>query len=90
MNKLTHKGYGRIYVEKTADIDRVKEIIREMDQYEYDYLPVDLIAHHSAYPEVVYTHKFDDLDTDKLTARCWAAGIHIWVFDAKRCEYPES
>jgi len=88
MNTLTRKGFGRIYVENEGDIDKVKAIIEKMDALEYDYLPDGLIALYTDYPDVVYTHKFDDLDMDALTAICWARGIHIWVFDAGYTEYP--
>ena len=90
MNTLTNKGYGRIYVQNVEDIEKVKDIIKEMDEYEYEYLPRDLITTFRAYPSVVYTHKFNDLDLDALTATCWSRGILIWVFDAHHNEYPEN
>lgn len=89
VNGLTHKGYARIYVEHEDNIQLVKSIIREMDEFEYSYLPENLIAIHTEYPKVVYTHKFSDLNMNKLTAACWAKGIMIWVFDAGRNEFPE-
>ena len=88
MNTLTHKGYGRIYVETEDDIQRVRDIVKELDEFEFEYLPDKLIAVFSEYPEVVYTHKFDDLSMDKLTAVCWKRGIKIWAFDSGRDEYP--
>ena len=89
MNTLTRKSYGAIYVNDYNDIEKVKEIIKEIDEYEYEYLPSKLIKHFSEYPDVEYTHKFCDLDIDALTAICWSRGIMIWVFDA-RTEYPEN
>ena len=89
MNTLSHKSYGAIYVNKPEDVEKVKEVIKEMSEFEFDYLPKDLIKPFSEYPSVCYTHKFSDLDTDDLTAICWSKGIMIWVFDA-RCEYPKS
>jgi hypothetical protein len=89
MNTLSRKSYGAIYVNDKNDIARVKEIIKEMDEFEYSYLPNDLIKPFSEYPNVCYTHKFDALDTDALTAICWDRGIFIWVFDARQ-EYPTS
>ena len=88
MKTFTRKGYGRIYVDTLENIEKVKEIIKEMDQYEYEYLPPDLIALFSEYPNVAYVHKFNDLDINKLTAKCWSLGIKIWVFDAGFEEYP--
>ena len=89
MNRLQRKRYAAIYVKDAADIEKVKEIIKEMDDYEFDYLPSDLIMPFSEYPRVAYTHKFYDLDMDALTAICWSRGIMIWVFNAG-CENPDN
>ena len=86
-NTLSRKSYGAIYVDKSENIEKVKEIIKEMDEFEFDYLPDELIKPFSEYPSVAYTHKFCDLDMDALTAKCWNKGIFMWVFDA-RTEYP--
>lgn len=87
-NSLTRKGYGRIYVDTVENIEKVKAIIKEMDEFEYSYLPEKLIAVYTEYPNVTYTHKFDALDMPKLTATCWRLGIKIWVFDAGHNEFP--
>jgi len=81
MGTLTHKGYARIYIRVGSDIPRVEEIIKEMDPFEFDYLPPGMIAHYTHYPYTVYTGKFSDLDMDELTNKCWEKGIHIWVYD---------
>ena len=78
---FTRKGYGRIYVDKTENIDAVKNKIKELDEFEYEYLPSDLIAPFSEYPKIVYTYKFDSLDINKLTAILWKEGIHIFCLD---------
>ncbi len=88
MNYLSHKGYGRIYVDTQENIEKVKCIIKEMDDYEFEYMPKDLIAVYTEYPRTCYIGKFSDLDMDKLTAKCWAHGIKVWVFDSGQCEYP--
>lgn len=90
MQKLPHKGYGRIYCLLDEDVEAVKGIILEMDEFEHSYLPRDLIAPFSEYPRVVYTHKFDDLDMDALTATCWSRGIIIWVFNSGHQDFPPS
>lgn len=81
MSTLTRKGYARIYVEKHDDVDKVKNIIKELNEFEYGYLPERLVAPFSEYPELVYTSKFDGLCMNRLTAVCWQLGIHIWVCD---------
>ena len=82
------KGYGRIFVQKEEDIQKVKDIIKEMDEFEYEYLPENLIAVFS--PEnmdSVYTHKFDDLDTNELTRKCWECGIYMFCWFGEMTEY---
>ena len=87
MNALTRKGYGRIYVEDPEMVERVADIVKELDAFEYEYLPKDLIAPWTEYPAVSYTHKFDGLCMNKLTARCWQEGIKIWVCDNGHGEF---
>lgn len=91
-NTFPRKAYGRIFVEKEEDIDKVKEIIRKMDEFEYGYLTNDLITVFSPtirrFPDpdpkdhlwldMAYTHKFDSLNLNELQFRCWAAGIKVF------------
>lgn len=91
-NTLPRKGYARIFVEKEEDIPKVKEIIQKMDEYEYEYLPNELIAvfdpNIKTFPkenpkdhlwlDFKYTHKFDSLNLNELQFRCWAEGIKIF------------
>lgn len=82
MNKFDRKGYGRIYVLREEDIPRVKEIIKEMDEFEYGYLPDDLIARFdSMNVNTTYTYKFDNLDLNELQIRCWQSGILCFVLN---------
>ena len=88
MTQMPHKGYGRIYCEKSEDIDKIKAIIEQMDSFEFDYLPDDFITTFDKFPQVVYTGKFDDLDMDDLTVICWQRGIKIFAFNAGHNEFP--
>ena len=90
MNTLTHKGWGRIYTDKPENIEKIEAIIKELDEFEFEYLPEGLITVSESYPAVVYLHKFSDMDMDTLTAQCWKRGIMIWVFDAGHTEYPSA
>lgn len=72
---MPRKGYGRIFVEKENNIERVKQIIKEMDEDEYEYLPNNLISVFKGEKEMVYTYKFDDLDLNELMIKCWNEGI---------------
>lgn len=66
---------------------KVEALIRELDEFEYDYLPAKFITVFTNYPATVYTHKFDALDVDALTAECWKRGFKIWVFDNGHNEF---
>lgn len=91
-NEFPRKGYGRIFVEKKEDIPAVKEIIRKMDEFEFGYLPEDLITvfdpNVRTFPkedpkdhlwlDMAYTHKFDSLNLNELQFRCWASGIKVF------------
>jgi len=87
MPTFTRKGYGRIYVHDPNKIMQVKDKIKEINEFEYDYLPSGFVTSFEDFPNVVYTHKFDDLDTDELTLKCWRAGIFIFCFDNGHKEY---
>lgn len=96
MNTFPRKQYGRIFVEKESDILKVKEIIKQMDEFEYEYLPSNFIGVFNAKEhifsdgtkrhsiELRYTHKFDSLDLNKFQSRCWMNGIK--VFCVMGCE----
>lgn len=88
-DKLPYKGYGRIYCESGEHVKEVETIIEKIvGAFEFSYMPEGIVAPFSEYPKVVYTHKFDDWDTNNLTAYCWKRGIKIWVFDAGKIESP--
>lgn len=77
--KFPHKGYGRLFVESEEDITKVKEIIKKMDDWEYAYLPDDLIAVFSdENMKSVYTHKFDDMNMTEVMYRAWSKGIRCF------------
>jgi len=87
MKTLTRKGYGRIYVTKPEDVEKVAAIVKELDEFEHGYLPANLIAPFSEFPRLTYTHKFDGLCMNRLTSACWTKGIYIWVCDNGTIEH---
>jgi hypothetical protein len=87
MNQFTRKGYGRIYVNNIEDIEIVKNEIKEMDAFEFEYLPEKLITTFDQYPQLEYTSKFDTIDLDKLTANLWKNGVFIFCLDNGDNEY---
>ena len=88
--KFPHKGHGRFFVEKEEDIFKIKEIIREMDEFEYAYLPSDLIAVFSdENMHSVYTHKFDDMNMTEVMYRAWSKGIKCFCVFGKITGYED-
>ena len=85
------KGYGRIFVETEEDVQRLKDIINEIDPYEGNhYLPDDLIAVFSDDNfESVYTHKFCDMNMTKVLYKAWSAGIKCFCVFGKISGYEE-
>lgn len=77
MNKMIRKGYGRILVADKSKVEEVIAIIKEVDEFEFDYMPKDFVTAFIGTPELKYTHKFE-IDTDKLILACWNKGIYIW------------
>ena len=90
MLQFPRKQYGRIFVSKQEDIKKVHKIIKQMDDFEYGYLPEKLVAVFEPKErifdngskhwmiELEYTHKFDNLDLNKLQIRCWMTGVPIF------------
>ena len=97
--KFDRKGWGRIFVEKEEDIPKLEEIMKEIDEYEFNYYypdrghgnsKEDLIVVFS--PEnfkSVYVHKFDDMDMGKVMKIAWEKGIHCFVVFGKCNQYDD-
>lgn len=89
--QFPHKGYGRIFVENETDIPVLKEIIREMDDFEFGYLPTDLIAVFSdKNMSSVYTYKFDDMNMTEVMCRAWSKGIKCFCVFGKITGFEDS
>ena len=73
---FSRKSYGRIFVEKEEDIIEVHNIIKGMDEYEFEnYMPKDIVCVFDKDAVLTYTHKFTDIDLNDLMYRCWLNGI---------------
>jgi hypothetical protein len=83
MSLFVKKSYGRIFVRSTDEIERVSQIIKQLDEFEWGYLPDHFIAVWPGKIEVTYGHKFE-IDIDQLTEACWNAGIHVFCVTGKR------
>lgn len=82
--QFSRKGWGRIFVEKEEDIEKIREIIKEIDEYEEGYLPKDLITVFSDDNfEAEYVHKFCDMNMTKVLYTAWSRGIKCFVVFGK-------
>ena len=78
--QFDRKNYGRIYVSKEEDIEKVKELIGQVDKYELDYMPDDFITVFDGKIKAKYTHKFCDLDMTKVLEKAWQQGIYCFCY----------
>lgn len=84
--EFQYKTYGRIFVADPSKIEAVMDVIKEIDDYEFTYLPTDFVAAWSDKPRYLYGHKFQ-MDIYALTEKCWAKGIWIYCVTGKREAY---
>ena len=79
MLNLIQKGESRCFVFNEEDIEKVKEIIKQISEFEFDYLPDNWIAvWRGDEKDLVYNGKFD-IDIPKLTEECGRVGIGIMI-----------
>ena len=84
-NHFPRKEYGRIFVQKKEDIEKVEEVIRQMDSFEYEYLPDEFVGVFEVkeingyrFIKLKETHKFDSLDLNVFQSICWHEGIPVF------------
>ena len=97
--KFSRKYYGRLFVEKEEDIEKVKEVMKEINPYEFEnYYPTgnhvggqgELIAvFNEDNLKSIYTHKFDDMDMGQVMIECWTRGIKCFMIDGKINQFDE-
>ena len=92
------KDYGRIFVEKEEDVQKVEDIIKEIDEHEFEwYYPTGNYAGGNnerlvtVYSEEnyhsIYTGKFDDIDISRVLHEAWKQGIHCFAVFGKCNQY---
>lgn len=90
VKRLDEKGVGRIFIlyapeEYTNKIETVKSILKEIDNFEYDYLPDDYITDINDSMILTYTGKFDP-NCEQLISACQEKGIYILIQSRSRCD----
>ena len=77
--ELVHKGESRCFVFRETDISKVYDIIKEIDDFEFRYVPSDWVTvWDNKRISMVYNGKFD-IDVPKLIDECGKRGIGIIV-----------
>jgi len=87
--QMVRKTYGRIFVRKAADVERVTSIMKEMDYSEVDcYMPHGVVVVWPGLKDAIltYTHKFE-IRIDELRFRCWEAGIEVMIVTGYKERY---
>lgn len=81
INNLHHKGFGRIL---TTEVARVKQILKEIDEFEYEYLPDGYVANLET-NQMIYTGKFDP-NIALLKEKAAEEGILIYIVSEEQEE----
>ncbi len=92
------KGYGRIFVEKEEDVEKLEAIMREIDEYEFEgYYPTGnyfggnnerlVTIFNEENFHSIYVGKFDDMDMVPVLKKAWEQGIHCFAVFGKCNEF---
>lgn len=98
--KFSRKGYGRIFVEKEEDVGKVESIIKEIDEYEFNwYYPTGeymgdnnerlVTVYSKENYKSIYVGKFDDMDISQVLNKAWEQGIHCFAVFGKCNEFDD-
>lgn len=90
-NPFSCKTHARIFTTSPENIEKIKFIMKEMDDFEYDYFPKNLITcdkpliakigDRNCYKiPLVYVGKFDEMDMNELSIRCMMEDIPIYIW----------
>ena len=97
---FARKGYGRIFVEKESDVQKVEDIIKEIDEDEFEgYYPTGnyfggnnerlVTVFSEENYKSIYIGKFDDMDIGKVLKKAWNQGIHCFAVFGKCNQFDE-
>jgi hypothetical protein len=81
--ELVRKGESRCFVFRQEDIQKVIDIVEEIDAFEFDYMPNNWVAvwdysKSNTCPHMVYNGKFD-INVPKLIDECGKKGVGIVI-----------
>ena len=74
------KTHGRIFVSKQEDVEVVKKMIEKVDDFEFEYMPDNVVAVFGEDDELVYLGKFE-IDINALARACMEVSAkHVTAF----------
>lgn len=78
--ELVYKGLSRCFVFREEDIQKVYDTIKEINDFEFNYVPTDWVMVWGKEYEssMVYNGKFD-IDVPKLIDECGKKGVGIII-----------
>ena len=80
--ELVRKGESRCYVYEEHHVEEVRQIVKELDDFEFDYMPTNWIVYwdrdSKKVPPLIYNGKFD-INVIDLKIACAKKGIAISV-----------
>lgn len=90
-NPFSRKTHARIFTNSPENVEKIKSIMKEMDEFEYDYFPEDLITYSKPFMAKIgdknyykipltYVGKFDEMDMNELSIRCMMENIPIYIW----------
>lgn len=68
---------------KQEDVEVVKKMIEKVDDFEFEYMPDNVVAVFGEDDELVYLGKFE-IDINALARACMEVGVWIWYVDGVR------
>ena len=89
--EISPKGNGRIFVQTIPELKKVHDIIKEMDEDEYEeYMPKDFITvFNEDENRLIYTNKFD-IEVGELLKKCEEEGIYVLVYSCNYHNFDDS
>lgn len=85
MKTFNNGAEGRIYTDTQENVERIKQIIKNIDEFEYPYLPDDFVAvwRDGADIDLIPNWKFYGLDLQKIEKECTFKNIPCGCFIGK-------
>lgn len=87
LGKFREKSYGCIFTDSQENVQKIRSLIAEINDFEAGYMPDDIVRvfsprfngdKTSVSIGLAYTGKFYEIDLNQLMLVCWAKGVPMW------------